>query len=109
MPWDTHPLKKRNFFLQILVLSYEQLISLPFFSHYPDNRTALHAQTERDWPINFRMQNMLALLASFVVPQGTLSGLCLDGKPRLGSLTTWQGEVCMVAPSLLDGLFFFSP
>ena len=31
--WDIHPVLKNVFFFQILVLSYERFISLPFFSH----------------------------------------------------------------------------
>ena len=37
--WAIHPvLKNMLFSFQILVLSYELFISLPFFSHYPGDR-----------------------------------------------------------------------
>ena len=37
--WVIHPVFKINllFLFQILVLSYELFISLPFFSHFQDN------------------------------------------------------------------------
>ena len=59
-------------------------------------------QSHSDWKIIFRMQTLLDLFTSRVHPPWTLSGLCYDGKHRMGILNTRQGEVCMVAPPLLD-------
>ena len=93
-------LKKHFFFFQILVLSYEPFISLPFFSHYPGDGPTHEVPTKSDWTIIFCLQTLLDLFTSRVHPPWTLSGLCYDGKHRMGILNTRQGEgeVCMVAP-----------
>ena len=102
--WGTHPvLKNLCFFLfQILILSYEPFISLSFFSHCPGDRPAFQVPSKFDGPIIFCMQTVLDLSTARVRTPWTLSRLCHDGKPGLGILNTRQGEVCMVAPPLLD-------
>ena len=105
------PFLKTNYFLfffQILVLSYQLFISLPFFSHYPGDGQSHEAQTKSDGPIIFCMQTLLDLFRSRTNTPRTLSGLRHDGKHRLGILNTRQGKVCMVASPLLDVHDYFS-
>ena len=102
------PFLKMFFSFQILVLSYEPFISLPFFSHYPgDDQSHEEKRTKSDQEIIFCLQTMLDLFASRVHPPWTLSGLCYDGQHSMGILNTRQGEVCMVAPPLLDVHSYF--
>ena len=63
-------LKKTYFFsfFQILVLSYEPFISLPFFSHYPGDEQSHKEPTKSDWEIIFCMQTLLDLFTSRVHP-----------------------------------------
>ena len=95
-------------FFQILVLSYEPFISLPFFSHYPDDEPSHEGHPKFDRNIIFRVQTMSDLHSSCVHPPWTLSRLWHPRQYRMGFLNTWQGEVCMVAPPLLDGHSIFS-
>ena len=109
--WDIHPvLKNKNvFFFQILVLSYERFISLPFFSHYPGDGQSREAQTKADGTIIFCMQTLLDLLTSRVHPPWTLSGLCHDGQHRMGILNTSRGRsACWRHPCWMFILIFFS-
>ena len=95
----------KNMFLsfQILVLSYELFISLPFFSHYPgDNQSHEVYLQLSDETIILCLQSLLDLFTSCVRPPWTLLGLPHLRKRGMGVLNTRQGEVCMVAPPLLD-------
>ena len=107
--WDTHLVLKTRFFFifQILISYYEPFISLPFFSHYPGDRQSHEAQTKSDWPFISCMQTLLDSFTPCTNPPRILSGLRHNGKHRLGILNTRQGEVCMVAPPLLDVQCFF--
>ena len=109
--WAIHPvLKKHVFSFQILVLSYELFISLPFFSHYPDNHQShkIHEEQPRG-TIIFCVQWLLDIFTARVRPPRTLLGVPHFRKRGMGILNTRQGEVCMVAPPLLDvhSYFFF--
>ena len=88
---------------QILVLSYELFISLAFFSHFPDNRES-HQILPRlsDEAVIFCLQTLLDVFTSCEHPPWTLLGMSYFRKHRMGILNTRQGEVCMVAPPLLD-------
>ena len=102
----------KNMFLsfQILVLSYELFISLLFFSHYPGDREShqIYLQLSNE-PIILRLQTVLDLFTTCVRPPWTLLGLPYLRKRGMGILNTRQGEVCMVAPPLLDvHSYFFS-
>ena len=58
----TPSLKKPIFyFFQILVLSYEPFISLPFFSHCPGDTPTLQEPSKSDGEIIFCVQSMLDL------------------------------------------------
>ena len=110
--WVIHPvLKNMNFFrFQILVLSYELFTSLPFFSHYPDNPETHQVHEVRTGKtIVFRVQWLLDLFTARVRPLWTLLGMLHLRKRGMGILNIRQGEVCMVAPLLLDvhSRFFF--
>ena len=110
--WVIHPvLKKHEFFsfFQILVLSYELFTSLPFFSHYPDNPETHQAHEVRTGQtIVFHVQWLLDLFTACVRPLWTLLGMLHLRKRGMGILNTRQGEVCMVAPPLLNVHFFIS-
>ena len=96
-------LKNMFFSFQILILSYELFISLAFFSHYPgDNQSHEVYLQLSDETIIFCLQSLLDLFTSRVRPPWTLLGLSHIRKRRVGILNTRQGEVCMVAPPLLD-------
>ena len=102
---DTHVHLKnsRCFSFQILVLSYELFTSLAFFSHYPgDNQSHKVYLQLSDETIILRLQSLLDLFTSCVRPPWTLLGLPHLRKRGMGILNTRQGEVCMVAPPLLD-------
>ena len=107
--WVIHPVFKKNLFFsfQILVLSYELFISLPFFSHFPDNRKSRQILPHlSDEAALFRLQTLLDVFTSCEHPPWTLLGMSYFRKHRMGILNTRQGEVCMVAPPLLDVHFF---
>ena len=110
--WVIHPvLKKHEFFsfFQILVLSYELFTSLPFFSHYPDNPETHQAHEVRTGKtIVFHVQWLLDLFTARVRPLWTLLGMLHLRKRGMGILNIRQGEVCMVAPPLLNVHFFIS-
>ena len=103
--WDIHPVFEKTccFSFQILVLSYELFISLAFFSHFPDNRES-HQILPRlsDEAVIFCLQTLLDVFTSCEHPPWTLLGMSYFRKHRMGILNTRQGEVCMVAPPLLD-------
>ena len=107
--WDIHPVFENMFFsFQILVLSYELFISLAFFSHYPgDNQSHEVYLQLSDETIIFCLQSLLDLFTSCVRPPWTLLGLPHLRKRGMGILNTRQGEVCMVAPPLLDVHSYF--
>ena len=110
--WAIHPvLKNMNFFrFQILVLSYELFTSLPFFSHYPgDRQTHKILEEQPRGTIIFRLQQLLDVFTACVRPPWTLLGLPHFRKCGMGILNTRQGEVCMVAPPLLDVHSSFIP
>ena len=97
------PFLKNVFSFQILVLSYELFTSLAFFSHYPGDHQSheVHLQLS-DETIILRLQSLLDLFTSRIRPPWTLLGLSHIRKRGMGILNTQQGEVCMVAPPLLD-------
>ena len=68
--WDIHPVLKNMFFsFQILVLSYELFISLPFFSHYPgDNQSHEVYLQLSDETIILCLPSLLELFPSCVRP-----------------------------------------
>ena len=103
---NTHPL----FSFQTLVLSYEPFISLPFFSHYPGDWEShkVHLQSSYE-TIIFCMQTLLDLFTTRGHSPWTLLGMLHLRQHGMGFLNTRQGEVCMVAPPLLDvhSHFFF--
>ena len=102
--WAIHPVLKNMFFpFQILVLSYELFISLAFFSHFPDNHQSYQIYPQlSDETVILRVQSMLDVFTSREHPPWTLLGMSHLRKRRMGILNTRQGEVCMVAPPLLD-------
>ena len=102
--WDIHPVFEKMFFsFQILVLLYELFTSLAFFSHYPgDNQSHEVYLQLSDETIILRLQRLLDLFTPRIHPPWTLLGLCHIRKHGMGILNTRQGEVCMVAPPLLD-------
>ena len=96
------------FSFQILVLSYELFISLPFFSHFPDNHQSYQIYPQlSDETVILCVQSMLDVFTSREHPPWTLLGMSHLRKRRMGILNTRQGEVCMVAPPLLDVHFHF--
>ena len=103
------PFLKTCFFpFQILVLSYELFISLAFFSHYPGDRESHEVYLQlSDETIILCLQTLLDLFTSRVRSPWTLLGLPHIRKRRVGILNTRQGEVCMVAPPLLDVHSYF--
>ena len=103
--WAIHPVFKINllFSFQILVLSYELFISLAFFSHCPDNRESHQIlPCLSDEAVVFCVQTLLDVFTARGRPPRTLLGLPYFRKRGMGLLNTRQGEVCMVAPPLLD-------
>ena len=102
--WDIHPvLKKHVFSFQTLVLSYELFISLPFFSHFPDNHQSYQICPQlSDETVILCVQSMLDVFTARGRPPWTLLGMPHLRKRGMGILSTRQGEVCMVAPPLLD-------
>ena len=110
--WVIHPVFEKPvvFSFQILVLSYELFISLAFFSHFPDNHQSYQIYPQlSDEAAIFCLQSMLDVFTSREHPPWTLLGMSHLRKYRMGILNTQQGEVCMVAPPLLDvhSYFFF--
>ena len=107
--WDIHPVFENMFFsFQILVLSYELFISLAFFSHYPGDRESHEVQLQlSNETIILCLQTLLDLFTSRVRPPWTLLGMPHIRKRRVGILNTRQGQVCMVAPPLLDVHSYF--
>ena len=103
--WAIHPVFKTNllFSFQILVLSYEPFISLPFFSHFPDNRES-HQISPRlsHEAVILCVQTLLDVFTTRGRSPWTLLGMPYLRKRGMGILNTQQGEVCMVAPPLLD-------
>ena len=109
--WDIHPVFENIFFsFQILVLSYELFISLAFFSHFPDNHQSYQIYPQlSDETVILCVQSLLDVFTSREHPPWTLLGMSHLRKHRMGILNTRQGEVCMVAPPLLDvHSYFFS-
>ena len=109
--WDIHPVFENMFFpFQILVLSYELFISLAFFSHFPDNHQSYQIYPQlSDETVILCVQSMLDVFTSREHPPWTLLGMSHLRKRRMGILNTRQGEVCMVAPPLLDVHSHWSP
>ena len=102
------PFLKMFFSFQILVLSYEPFISLPFFSHCQGDEASHEGHPKSHGTIIFCLSILSDLHTSRLWTPWTLSRLRDLKQHRLGLLNTWQGEVCMVAPPLLDvhGPFF---
>ena len=107
--WDIHPVFENMFFLfQILVSLYELFISLPFFSHFPDNHQPYQIYPQlSDETIIFCLQPLLDIFTARGRSPWTLLGLPDLRKCRMGILITRQGQVCMVAPPLLDDHSYF--
>ena len=96
------------FSFQILVLSYELFISLPFFSHYPGDRESHEVQIQlSNEAIILCLQTLLDVFTARIRSPWTLLGLPHLRKRWVGILNTRQGEVCMVAPPLLDVHSYF--
>ena len=97
--WWRHP-----YWMFILIFCHTSHWSpFPFFSHQPgDDQSHEEHRTKSDGKIIFCLHTLLALFTSRIHPPWTLSGLCHIRKHGMGILNTRQGEVCMVAPPLLD-------
>ena len=103
--WAIHPVINIHplFSFQTLVLSYEPFISLPFFSHYPGDWESHKVYLQLSYEtIIFCMQTLLDLFTTRGRSPWTLLGMPHLRQHGMGFLNTRQGEVCMVAPPLLD-------
>ena len=82
--WVIHPVSEKP-----VVLSYELFISLPFFSHFPDNRESHQIlPCLSDEAVVFCVQTLLDVFTSREHPPWTLLGMSHFRKHRMGILNT---------------------